>query len=245
MIEKITDFGSLSGVSSPLLPLIFADSNFSRSDIDGAFIQKSENDNIQAVFSLKNTCVTLCNVDEKANEELESFFSFCGVTEILSDKPVLKLCGNEKELHLMAYCGESEEENNCFVITPESDLSKYQSVYNVVSVNGNNFENWFPEFSKKINSHNAFATYMKDEDKVVSVAIAPAVYEKCGVIAGVCTLEEYRKKGYAGKCVKSLLRVLNKNNISQIYLWCEEKNISFYENLNFKKTGKIYFGECK
>ena len=245
MIEKITEFGSLSGVSSPLLPLIFSDGVFSRSDIDGAFIQKSENDDIQAVFSLKNTCVTLCNIDEKASEELESFFSFCGVTEILSDKPVLKLCGNEKELRLMSCSGEGKEEKDCCSMSSESALSEYQSVYNVVFETGNNFENWFPEFSKKVNSHNALATYLKVGNKVVSVAIAPGIYENCGVVAGVHTLEEYRKKGYASKCVKSLLDLLNKNGISQIYLWCEEKNISFYKKLNFKNIGKIYFGECK
>ncbi len=245
MIEKVTDFGSLSGVLSPLLPLIFADGIFSRSDIDGAFIQKNENDVIQAFFSLKNTCVTLSVIDENADEELESFFSFCGVTGILSDKPVVKLCGNEKELHLMAYCGEPEKESNCFTITSESALSEYQNVYNVVFENGDNFENWFPEFSKKINTSNAFATYIKDENNIISVAISPGVYENCGVIAGVYTLDEYRKKGYAGKCVKALLNVLNKNDISNAYLWCEEKNISFYEKFNFKKIGKIYFGECK
>ena len=101
MIEKITDFKSLSGVLSPLLPLIFADGSFSHNDLDGAFLQKDENDELQAIFSLKNTCVTLILISDKEIEELRNFFSFCGVTEILSDKPLTQLCKIKKELYLL------------------------------------------------------------------------------------------------------------------------------------------------
>ncbi len=244
MIEKITDFGSLSGVSSPLLPLIFADGSFSENDIDGAFIQKSENDVLQAVFSLKNTCVTLSVVDDNEIEELEKFFSFCGVTEILSDKPVTNFLKRQKEFNLFEFSGEFEEESNCLRITIKSTFSEYQDVYNVVFEYGDNFSNWFPEFSKKINTLNSFATYLKMNEKVVSASISPAVYENTAIIAGVYTLKEYRNKGYANKCVKALLNELNRNNISKIYLWCEDINIGFYNKLNFKNIGKIYFGEC-
>ena len=73
MIEKVTDFGSLSGVLSPLLPLVYADGSFSQNDLDGAFFQKSEYDELQAVLSLKNTCVTLIVISEDGIEELENW----------------------------------------------------------------------------------------------------------------------------------------------------------------------------
>ncbi len=244
MIEKITDFGSLSGVSSPLLPLIFADGFYSQNDLDGTFLQKTENDEIQAVFSLKNSCVTLVLVSDKDLEELERFFSFLGVIEILSDKSLTQLCKTQKEIDLFEFSTEIEEENNCFIINPKSTISEYQEVYNLVSEQGNNFVDWFPEFSKKINSFNAFATYIKVDENIVSVAISPASYDNSAVIAGVHTLKDYRNKGYAGECIKALLKELKRNNISKIYLWCEEKNIDFYNKLNFKNIGKIYCGEC-
>lgn len=244
MIEKITDFGSLSGVSSPLLPLIFADGFCSRNEYDGAFLQKAESGELQAVFSLKNTCITLLLVNDNGAEELGDFFSFCGVTEILSDKPVTHFCNNQKELNFFEFLGELADDYNCQTLTPKSIISEYRDVYNVVSEHGNNFENWFPEFSKKINSSNAFATYLKVNENTVSVAISPAVYENTAIIAGVFTLNDYRNKGYASKCVKSLVSEMKRNNISKIYLWCEDKNIQFYNNLNFKYIKKIYFGEC-
>lgn len=245
MIEKITDFRSLSGVFSPLLPLVYADGSFSQNDLDGAFLQKSESDEIQAVFSLKNTCVTLLAIDNNATEEFEKFFSFCGVTEILSDKPLTHFCHTQKELNLFEYHGNFEEQNNCIALTSESTIKEYQDIYNIVFEEGCNFDNWYPEFSKKINSFNAFGAYLKVNGNVISVAISPAIYKDASVIAGVCTLKEYRNKGYASACVKALLNELNKNNISEIYLWCEDNNIDFYNKLDFKNIGKIYFGECK
>ena len=244
MIEKITDFESLSGVSSPLLPLIITDGSFSPNDLDGAFIQKSEDNEIQAVFSLKNTCVTLILIDDSAIEELEKFFSFCGVTEILSDRPLTKLSVTQKELNLFEFNGKFECENNYLSINSKSAISEYQDIYNIVFVEGNNFENWFPEFSKKINYFNAFAIYLKVDEQVVSTAISPAVYNGSAIIAGVYTLKEYRNKGFASACIKGLLNELKANNISKVYLWCEDINIDFYSNLNFKNIGKIYYGEC-
>ena len=244
MIEKITDFKSLSGVLSPLLPLIFADGSFSHNDLDGAFLQKDENDALQAIFSLKNTCVTLILISDKEIEELRNFFSFCSVTEILSDKPLTQLCKIQKDLYLFESCEMFEEENKCFTINSKSTVSEYQDIYNLVFEDGTNFENWFPEFSKKINSFNSFATYFKVNKKVVSVAISPAVYKNNAVIAGVHTLEEHRNNGYARECVKALLNQLKINNISKVYLWCEKVNVDFYNKLNFKNIGKIYLGEC-
>ncbi len=244
MIEKITDFGNLSGVSSPLLPLIYSDAVFSQNDLDGAFLQRNEKDEIQALFSLKNTCVTLCFINDTDIEELNTFFSFCGVTEILSDKTLIQFFKNQKELNLLEFCGELKKENYCFNINSKSTICEYQDIYNVIFENGNNFEKWFPEFSKKINSFNAFVAYLKDDEKVISAAISPAVYKNYAIIAGVYTLEEYRNKGFASKCVKGLLEELKENNIPKIYLWCEDRNIQFYNNLGFKNIGKIYFGEC-
>ena len=244
MIEKITDFGSLSGVSSPLLPLIFVNGFYSQNDFNGSFLQKSENGDLQAAFSLKNTCVTLILMSSEGIEELQNFFSFCGVTEILSDKPITKFSENQKELSLLEFFGVFDDEKNCQILTPKSAISEYQDVYNLVSEKGNYFDNWFPEFSKKINSFIAFATYFKINSNTVSVAISPAVYDNIAIIAGVYTLNAYRNKGYAGRCVKALINELKRNNISKIYLWCEEANVDFYNKLKFENIGKIYFGEC-
>ena len=156
MIEKIVDIGSLSGVSSPLLPLIITDGSFSPNDLDGAFLQKSEDNEIQAVFSLKNTCVTLVLLNCNATEELEKFFRFCGVSEILSDTSIMELSKTQKELNLLEFCKAYGENNDCLSLNRQSTIGEYQGVYKLVFEEGDNFEKWFPEFSKKVNSFNSF-----------------------------------------------------------------------------------------
>ena len=245
MIEKITDIGNLSGVSSPLLPLIYAEGFFSQNELDGAFLQKSEDEEIQAVFSLKNTCVTLVILNSDATDELSTFFNFFGVTEILSDKPVMQFSNKQKELELLFFCGGATEQKNHTSINPESTIDEYNGIYNVVFENADNFEKWFPEFSKKVNLCQAFGTYFKVDNEIVSAAISPAFYKNAAVIAGVFTLEKFRNKGYATRCVNGLVNELIENNATKIYLWCESDKVPFYQKLGFKAIDKIYFGECK
>lgn len=244
MIEKSTDFSVLSGVSSPLLPLIYAEGAFIQNDLDGMFVQTNSSGEMLSVFSLKNTCVTLHLKAEDNLDELQSFFSFCGVTEILSDRPVNVFCQSYQELNLLEFNSVVEEKSDCLILNQKSKVSDYNNIHNLVFRNSNNFDNWFPDFSKKINSLNAFATYFVVDGNVVSAAVSPGVYENSGVIAGVFTSENYRNKGYASKCVNALLKAFQAHNISRIYLWCEDKNLKFYKNLNFIDTGKIFIGEC-
>ncbi len=245
MIEKITDPECLSGVSSPLLPLLYTDCVFSQNEIDGAFLQKNEKGVVQSIFSLKNACVNLHLIKTEGLEELEKFFAFCGVSEVLSDKPCVFSSQEKKELFLFKLDGEMFSANGCTSINQKSSLNEYKALYDLVFEGGNNFENWFPEFSKKINSGNAYASYLEADNKIVSGAISPAVFENTAVIAGVFTSNKYRKKGYGSECVKSVVKQLLNNNVSDIYLWCEEQNLSFYKKLAFKFSDKIYFGVCK
>ena len=51
-LEKITDIGILSGVSSPLLPLIYADFEFNNTETDGLYVQRNGGNKVTSVFSL-------------------------------------------------------------------------------------------------------------------------------------------------------------------------------------------------
>lgn len=81
---------------------------------------------------------------------------------------------------------------------------------------------------------------MMENTTPVSCAVAPFVFENSGVVAGVFTSEDNRNKGFATRCVKALLSELQKKNIKEVYLWCEDKNIKLYENIGFSLYGKIY-----
>ena len=68
MIEKLTHIGKLSGVSSPLLPLLYAGLKYPSTDVDGVYIQ-TDNAEIQSFVSLKNSCAVVCVVNENYSAE--------------------------------------------------------------------------------------------------------------------------------------------------------------------------------
>lgn len=244
MIEKITDLESISGVSSPLFSLIYTDGAFSFDGIDGAFLQRTQSGEITALFSMKNTCVNLVTFGKPDFAELKSFFEFSKVVGILSDKPLNMICNVQKEYSLLCFfCGQVPE-SKCVQLTSQSSTDEYKNIFALLSEKGNNFENWFTDFSRKINSENAKATYVCVDNRIVSCAVAPAVYKETSVIAGVYTLKEYRNKGYARECVNGLLNELSDGKIKDVYLWCEDDNIGFYEKLGFVNIGKVFMGEC-
>ena len=67
MIKKVTDINSLSGVLSPLLPLICGDFVYPYNDTDGAYIQLDENEDITAVLSLKNGSATVVKINSSVD----------------------------------------------------------------------------------------------------------------------------------------------------------------------------------
>ena len=100
MIKKVTDINSLSGVLSPLLPLICGDFVYPYNDTDGAYIQLDENEDITAVLSLKNGSATVVKMSSSVDiNEIKIFLSFSCVTSFISDFP-LKF-SNEKTYNLL------------------------------------------------------------------------------------------------------------------------------------------------
>ncbi len=242
MIEKVTHSGVLSGVSSPLLPLIYADFEFNNTGTDGVYVQTTDKNEIVTVFSLKNSCVTLTALNGIVDlEELNEFFSFLSVESVLCDCSIFP--GTEKVLPLL-WCETTPHSNNDVLKLDEySRLSDYKSVYDLLSENGSNFSEWFAVTSKKINNKKSVAVYKCENEIPVSVAIATAIYNQTAIISGVFTLGNCRKKGYASQCVSALLIELSSMGVKPVYLWCEEENLQFYEKLGFTKVGNVFVRE--
>lgn len=237
MIKKATDKINLSGVSSPLLPLIYCDFSFNSGDSEGVYFQYNENDEITAVFSLRNGCITLAGIGESNISELFMFFKFAGVSEVLSDFMLDDSC---EDLPLLKASARCVSNSDISFLDVSSTLGEYQSVYKLLSERGDNFPCWYSVFSKKINSSFACGAYKKDNGLIVSTATATAIYEKNAVISGVFTNSLYRGKGYATECVEALINKLYHENVSNILLWCEEDKIPFYEKIGFNVSGRIY-----
>lgn len=242
MIKRITDISSLSGVSSPLLPLIYADFNCTCNDNDGVFIQLDENDRITTVFSLKNSgAVLVKNSSSFDSEEVEAFFGFSGVNSVVSDCSVNSV--KEKPYSLLICKPVIKETQSISCITMKSGISEYESVYALLSDNGSCFDIWFPAFSKKINMGIATAVYKKIDNLTVSTAVCTAIFKDTAIISGVFTTGNFRNKGCASECMNELMNCLYKSDVEKAYLWCENKNISFYNKLGFTVCGQVYVRE--
>ena len=66
------------------------------------------------------------------------------------------------------------------------------------------------------------------------------IYKNTAIISGVFTLKEFRNQGYSKATIYKLIEELKKDNVTEIYLWCEESLEDFYNKLGFIKTGDIY-----
>ena len=237
MIEKMYQFTDINGGFPPFLSVINTDFRFARGASDGVYFQEINGEKT-LLFSIRGVTATICRLSENADtQELSAFFEFQGIKNVLSDFYFEEISLEERAV--LKATPDYETLSDAIVITPASRLNDYENVFNLLSRNGS-FEAWYPLFSSKINEFFSCGVYMMEEDAPVSCAVAPFVFGNLGVIAGVFTSESYRNKGYATRCVKALLSELKKNNVEEVYLWCEDKNIKLYENIGFSKYGRIY-----
>ena len=237
MIRKLQQQIDVNGGFPPFLSVINTDFLFALGFSDGVYFQ--EIDGLKTLlFSLRGITATVCRLDENADtQELLAFFELQGIKNILSDFFFDGVCLEERAV--LRITPENQSIRDALNITQSSALSDYKNIFNLLSGNGS-FEAWYPLFSAKINKSSAYGVYIMDGSVPVSCAIAPFVYDGSAVVAGVFTNKAYRKKGYATRCVKALLSGLQKSSIKDVYLWCEAKNIKFYENIGFSLCGKIY-----
>lgn len=237
MIKKTYQITDIDGGFPPFLSVINTDNLFAHGTSDGVYFQEIDGERT-LLFSLRGVTATICRLNAKADtQELMAFLEFQGIRNVLSDFFFEEICLEERTV--LKITPEYEMLSDTIAITPSSSLSDYASVFNLLSRNGS-FETWYPLFSAKINKGFSYGVYMIENAVPVSCAVAPFVYENSSVVAGVFTSESHRNKGYATRCVRSLLSELQKKNIKDVYLWCEDKNIKLYENIGFSKYGKIY-----
>lgn len=237
MIEKLTDADVLSGVPSPLLPLMYADYRYSTSDIDGVYVQR-ENDVIQSFISVKNGCATVyVEEDDFSHEEMESFLSFLHIGQVISN---MSLGDGYRNIPLLKITSEPCVADDLQVTSPAWSLSQYKSLYRLLADENDSFDSWFADFSHRVNDGFACGVAATDYR---SCAVAPCIYGDSGIIAGVYTESQYRGQGLAQKCIKTLLRTLNAKGIKNIYLWCNEDKVKFYEKSGFRVIGSLYMRE--
>lgn len=234
MILKISDFEEMSGVSSPLIPLFFCNYKFPSSATDVVykivFNGKTEGFiSVKSEFAFCLACTDISDIDE-----LESFLSFLHIDEFLSDFRLGEYSG---KVFLMTAPTRRYDKNDCTVSSQRWNTRCYRALFGLLDGKGD-FTQWFTSFSRKINEGYAFAV-CKGEP-FIGCAVAPFVYGASAVVSGVFTMQNYRNKGIASECLKTLMSVLCDNRVENAALWCSEDNCGFYEKNGFRVEKTLY-----
>lgn len=234
-----------SGEASPLYARIYTAFFNKRSEFDGVYIQKDEADDICALLSVNDNKSALITKENADLTEIKSFFKFNGVNSVttLDKKAAVFLFSNVKSYSVLKLCAPLSDGCLSIRLTPEADLNTYRMLYSCIATPASvGFDGFYTDFSARIFNNYADGFYIKEHDKIVSCALSPTVADTAAIISGVKTLEEFRGRGFAGDCVKRLYNSLLFSGVENIFLWCEDCRISFYENLGFEKISNIYIG---
>lgn len=103
------------------------------------------------------------------------------------------------------------------------------------------FENWYVDVSHRIRHELCNVAGVKKADVLVSTAMTVAESETAAIIGAVATHPEYRKRGYASMCIRSLVDRLTKEKDFRT-IWISPKNdnaLRLYSSLGFTVSGKI------
>ncbi len=245
MIKEITSLNVFSGVNSPLLPRIVSVFEFKCGN-DNVWEQVNADGKTVALLSSSNGDFTLILTAETDYEELFEFLKFNSFSSIVSNLSFKNFLKNtdEKVFPVFQYKLDKFNENKKLLneLGLSSRSSDYKKVYETLFSDDSSidFESWFYDFSKKISKNRAKAVFKEFDNKVVSVALSPSVCEENVIISGVFTLEEYRKRGFSFECINALLYSLKKDDIKNVYLWCDDALSSFYEKAGFNKITEVY-----
>ena len=122
-----------------------------------------------------------------------------------------------------------------------STVSAYRGYHAALFMDmDDDFDNWYCDFSRKIINNDAKAVALNQFEIYLSIATAPMIFENTAIISGVYTLRRFRNRGYSKATVYKLIEELKKDNVTEIYLWCEKELEEFYNKLGFTKTGNVY-----
>ena len=119
------------------------------------------------------------------------------------------------------------------------DSENIKSIFDVVFENlspdekNTVFPEWYTDISLKKRRGLIRIKAVKEENRAVSCAATCSENEKCAVITSVATLSQYRRRGFAGRCVRSLSCELQ-NEGKSVYLITDNEKINFwYESMGF------------
>ena len=221
LIEK-----TRSGIlNAEIYTALHADSNlfnFRIAKADNEILGVIYNNGDNFLFSAFNDCFF---------EEATDFFAFSGNNVFSSDENLRRLNLPESDIYILK--GKKELcENEARLLSGREIQDMYKSISGNSSLSADE-EIRYVRYIKAINASLSAVFGIEENGKLVSFAAVCASNSDTALIGDVFTLPEYRKKGYGAQCVRACINFAAKQNKTP-FVFCEEKNIKFYENLNFE-----------
>lgn len=164
-------------------------------------------------------------------DDARDFFAFAGNNVFSSDENLKKLNLPESSIYILK--GKKE------ICKSEAKLlsgREIQNMYKVISGKGSlsaDEEIRYVRYMRAINTGLAAVFGIEKDGKQVSFAAVCASNKTDALIGDVYTLPEYRKKGFAGECIRACVSFAAEAGKTP-FVFCEEKNKNFYEKLNFE-----------
>lgn len=246
MISLLSDASALkSGVDSPLYARIYTAFFNKKNEFDGVYMQNNENGDICALFSVSDRRAALILNENADLSEIKCFFEFEGVCSVttLSEDAAKYLFPNTRAYNVLKLSRVLGGGHLSKHLTADANLNTYRLLYSCIATPESvGFDGFYADFSSRIAKKYADGFYIEKDGVIVSCALSPTVADVSAIVSGVKTLENYRGRGFAGDCVRSLCDSIVSRGINDIYLWCEDCRVSFYENLGFEKITNIYIG---
>lgn len=195
---------------------------------------------ITSVLNLDSSLLTVSGMTDNADELFE-FIRIVGANSVYSDVSPEFKAKNIKRDEILVLKGNTEraEAEN---IDSESIKNIFPVIYEECPSDERKiiFGSWYPDISLKIRRGLIRSKGIIYDNKLVSCAVTCSENETTAVITGVATLKEYRRNGFAEKCVTALANEL-KSEKKRVYLITDnEKTKKWYEKMGFEHFSYRY-----
>ena len=229
--------------------------NFSLNSEEVEFFAWKESNVIKAVIMRFRSFLLLSNPFDcplKVTEEflLSTFKSinrFNATTEVLSQFSFIKKI---KAMNLVSVSKSTlTTKRDCFSqllsVKDAEQIVKLEREITEFTQREDSVEEQTKELERDLEKGDTVVFGIKEEGRVVSVATLSAINPVSGMIVGVCTTKESRKKGYAYDVLSNLLNyafeTLHLKTVS--LFWDNEIAGIMYAKVGFKRAGNCAIGE--
>ncbi len=190
-------------------------------------------DRIVSVIVKYGADMTVVTSDDTDKNELRDFIYATGAKSIVFDRPFYnaEIVGKVMELKEPA---ENKIPDGCRI---EKDVPLNEAYDLIKKCKGKGFvcpsyEDFILDTSHKLRHKRAVCCGLyNNKNTLCSFAMTSAMTDKTAVIGAVCTSPEYRRQGFGGAVVSSLVRMLGDRRI--LLARTPNENESFYDQLGF------------